>query len=38
VFPWSNVAGSPAVAEALALVDAATARVRADAVRILQGL
>ena len=38
VFPWSNVTASPAVADALALVDAATARARADAVRILQGL
>ena len=38
VFPWSNVAGSPAVAAALARIDAALARERAGAARILQGL
>jgi len=38
VFPWSNVAASPAVAEALARIDAAIAAVRADAAKILQGI
>jgi tetratricopeptide (TPR) repeat protein len=38
VFPWSNVAASPAVADALALVDAALASARAEAARILQGM
>jgi hypothetical protein len=37
-FPWSNVAASPAVADALALVDAAAARARADAAKVLQGM
>jgi hypothetical protein len=38
VFPWGNVAASPAVIEALGLIDAANARARADAAKILQGL
>jgi hypothetical protein len=32
------VAASPAVADALALVDAAAARARADAAKVLQGM
>ncbi|MFO7694029.1 MAG: protein kinase [Vicinamibacterales bacterium] len=38
VFPWSNVAAAPAVAAALARIDAAQARARADAARILPGI
>jgi len=38
VFPWSNVAASPAVVEALTRIDAAMAAARADAARILTGL
>ena len=38
VFPWSDVAASPAVAEALARIDAAMAAARADAAKILQGI
>jgi len=38
VFPWGNVSGSPAVAAALARIDAALARERAGAARILQGM
>jgi TolB-like protein len=38
VFPWSNVAASPAVAGALERIDAAIARSRADATKILQGM
>jgi hypothetical protein len=37
VFPWSNVAASPAVAQALARIDAAIASVRSDAARTLRG-
>ena len=38
VFPWSNVAASPAVVEALTRVDAAIAGARRDAARILLGI
>jgi hypothetical protein len=38
VFPWSNVAGAPAVVEALAAIEAAHAAARAEASRILQGM
>jgi TolB-like protein len=38
VFPWSNVAASPAVIEAITRIDAAIAAVRTDAARVLQGL
>jgi hypothetical protein len=38
VFPWSNVAASPAVIKALARIDAARARLRAEAATILQGM
>jgi hypothetical protein len=38
VFPWSNVAASPAVVEALTRIDTAVAVARADAARILTGL
>ena len=38
VFPWSNVAASPAVVEALTRVDAAIAGARRDAAKILLGL
>jgi hypothetical protein len=38
VFPWSRVAASPAVIDALARIDAALARQRAEAAKILQGL
>jgi TolB-like protein len=38
VFPWSKVAASPAVIEALARVDASLARLRAEATKILQGM
>ncbi|HSP92210.1 MAG TPA: protein kinase [Vicinamibacterales bacterium] len=38
VFPWSNVAAAPAVVAALARIDAAQARARADAARILPGI
>ena len=37
VFPWSNVAGAPAVVEAAASVRAALNRSAADAARILEG-
>ena len=38
VFPWSNVAASPAVVEALTRIDAAMAAARAEAVKILAGM
>jgi len=38
VFPWSNVARSPAVIDALARIDASLARLRAEAAGLLQGL
>jgi TolB-like protein len=38
VFPWSNVAAAPAVAAALAEIEAAHAAARAEAARILQGM
>jgi len=38
VFPWSNVAASPEVVEALTRIDAAMAAARADAAKILQGM
>jgi hypothetical protein len=38
VFPWSNVAAAPAVVAALARIDAAQARARAEAARILPGI
>jgi len=38
VYPWSAVAGSPAVAEAMKRIDATRARVRAEAAKILEGL
>jgi serine/threonine protein kinase len=38
VFPWSNVAASPVVTEALARIDTARARTRAEAAKIFKGL
>jgi len=38
VFPWSNVAASPGVVDALARIDAALARQRAGAAAILAGM
>jgi hypothetical protein len=38
VFPWSNVAAAPAVIDALARINAAQARLRAEAATILQGM
>ena len=38
VFPWSNVTAAPAVVAALARIDAAQTRARADAARILPGI
>ena len=38
VFPWSNVAASPAVIAALARIDEALVKERAGAARILQGM
>jgi serine/threonine protein kinase/tetratricopeptide (TPR) repeat protein len=38
VFPWSNVAAAPAVIDALARINAALARLRAEAATILQGM
>ena len=38
VFPWSNVAGAPAVAEAAASLRAALGRTASDAARILDGV
>jgi len=38
VFPWSNVAATPAVTEALARIAAAMAAARADAAKVLQGM
>jgi hypothetical protein len=38
VFPWGNVADAPAVTEAMARLDAALIRARADAAKVLQGL
>jgi hypothetical protein len=38
VFPWSNVASSPAVMEALPRIDAAMAAARAEAAKILAGM
>ena len=38
VFPWGNVAASPAVVDALTRIDAAVATARADAAKTLQGL
>jgi hypothetical protein len=38
VFPWSNVAASPGVVDALARIDAALARQRARAAAILAGM
>ena len=38
VFPWSNVAASPEVVDALARIDAAVAAARAEAARILVGM
>ena len=38
VFPWSNVAASPVVVEALTRIDAAMAAARAEAVKILAGM
>ena len=38
VFPWSNVAASPAVIDAVARIDAAIAAARADVAKILHGL
>jgi len=38
VFPWSSIASSPAVADALTRIDAAVASARADAAKTLQGM
>ena len=38
VFPWSNVAASPAVVEALTRIDAAIAVLRAEAMKTLNGM
>jgi TolB-like protein len=38
VFPWSNVARSPAVADARTRLDGLLARLRADAAAVLQGM
>ncbi len=38
VFPWSNVAGAPAVVEALSSLRAALSRTASDAARILHGM
>ena len=38
VFPWSNVAASPAVVHALTRIDAAVSIARADAAKTLQGM
>jgi TolB-like protein len=38
VFPWSNIAADPAVAAALARIDAALAKERVGAGRVLQGM
>jgi hypothetical protein len=38
VFPWSNVARSPAVVDARARLDGLLARLRAEAAAVLQGM